>query len=55
MRRLEIPTNLNGFSIGEQDLEDLVTAGMEVQRLLVNNKRVVTADDARRLYQEVLA
>lgn len=55
VRRLEIPTNLNGFSIGEQDLEDLVTAGMEVQRLLVNNKRVVTADDARRLYQEVLA
>ena len=37
-----------------KDLEGLVEAGMQVQRLLVNNMRPVTADDARKLYQEVM-
>jgi len=27
---------------------------MQVQRLLVNNMRPVTADDARKLYQEIM-
>ena len=38
----------------EEDLEGRVAAGMEVQRLLVNNPREVTADDARKLYQEIM-
>ena len=38
----------------KEDLESLVASGMEVTRLLVNNMREVTAEDARRLYQEVL-
>ncbi len=37
-----------------EDLEGLVNAGMQVQRLLVNNMRPVTADDARKLYQEIM-
>ena len=35
-------------------LEKKAASGMEVKRLLVNNMREVTADDARRIYQEVL-
>ena len=38
----------------EEDLEGLVEAGMQVQRLLVNNMRPVTPDDARKLYLEVM-
>jgi alcohol dehydrogenase class IV len=55
VRHLEIPTSLSkDFGVPESDLEGLVEAGMQVQRLLVNNMRPVTPDDARRLYQEVL-
>ena len=42
------------FGVPAEDLEGLVEAGMQVQRLLVNNMRPVTADDARKLYQEVM-
>lgn len=34
--------------------EDLEASGMEVTRLLVNNMREVTPDDARSIYLEVL-
>lgn len=51
---LELPTSVAGFGIGAGDLDTLVSAGMEVTRLLVNNKRTVTSDDARKLYMEVL-
>ncbi len=54
VKHLNIPTSLQEFGVPKEDLEDLVRSGMEVQRLLVNNPRLVTADDARRLYQEVL-
>ena len=37
-----------------QGLEGLVESGMRVQRLLVNNMRPITADDARKLYQETM-
>ncbi|WP_312279820.1 iron-containing alcohol dehydrogenase [Oscillibacter sp.] len=53
VEHLNIPTSLQEFGVPKEDLEDLVRSGMEVQRLLVNNPRLVTADDARRLYQEV--
>ena len=32
----------------------LVEAGMDVKRLLVNNMREVTAEDARKLYLEIM-
>lgn len=51
---LEIPTSLKTFNVPEDDLEALVTAGMDVTRLLVNNKREVTAEDARKIYLEIM-
>ena len=55
VRHLAIPTSLKPYGVTPEDLEGLVTAGMAVQRLLGNNKRTVTAEDARRLYLELLA
>ncbi len=54
VKDLDIPTSLKEFGVPEEDLEGLVAAGMEVTRLLVNNMREVTPDDARKIYQEVL-
>ena len=54
VKHLDIPTSLKEFGVPEEDLEGLVEAGMQVQRLLVNNMRPVTPDDARKLYQEVM-
>lgn len=51
---LEIPTSLKTFNVPKTDLEQLVAAGMEVTRLLVNNKREVTPEDARKIYLEIL-
>lgn len=51
---LDIPTNLKDYNVPETDLDILVESGMEVQRLLVNNMRHVTREDARALYLEVL-
>lgn len=51
---LDIPKSLKEYGIGSQDLDALVEAGMDVQRLLVNNRREVTADDARKLYLEIM-
>lgn len=55
VKHLEIPTSLSrDFGVPAEDLDGLVAAGMQVQRLLVNNMRPVTPEDARRLYLEVL-
>ena len=54
VKHLNIPTSLAEFGVPKEDLEGLVNAGMEVQRLLTNNMREVTAEDARKIYQEVL-
>lgn len=54
VRRLEIPTSLKEFGVPQEDLEGLVNAGMQVQRLLVNNMRELTADDARKIYLEIM-
>lgn len=54
VKHLEIPTSLKEYGVPAEDLEILVTSGMDVQRLLVNNMREVTADDARKLYQEIM-
>ncbi len=54
VRHLDIPTSLKTFGVPEEDLEGLVNAGMQVQRLLVNNLRPVTAEDARNLYLEII-
>ena len=54
VKHLDIPTSLKEFGVPESDLDSLVEAGMQVQRLLVNNPRLVTPEDARALYKEVL-
>lgn len=54
VRHLDIPTSLKEFGVSAEDLEGLVEGGMQVTRLLVNNMREVTPDDARRIYQQVL-
>lgn len=54
VKHLDIPTNLNELGVQRQDLDSLVEAGMRVTRLLNNNMRKVTAEDARKIYLEIL-
>jgi len=54
VRHLDIPTSLTAFSVPREDLDGLVDAGMQVTRLLNNNMRTVTAEDARAIYSQVL-
>ena len=51
---LNIPKSLKEFGVPETDLEGLVDSGMQVTRLLNNNMREVTAEDARNIYKQVL-
>ena len=55
VRNLQIATDLKPWGVSMEDLDTLVAAGMDVQRLLVNNKRTVTHEDARALYLELLS
>ena len=54
IRRLEIPSSLSEFGVGKEDLEDLVAAGLDVKRLLDNNRREISYEDARSLYLEIM-
>ena len=54
VKHLEITTSLKEFNVPAEDQDGLVEAGMQEQRLLVNNMRPVTAEDARKIYLEVL-
>lgn len=54
VKHLDIPTSLKEFGVSTQDLDVLVEAGMQVQRLLVNNMREITPEHARELYQKVM-
>ena len=54
VKHLDIPTSLQEFGVPKEDLDSLVAAGMEVTRLLVNNRRKVTPEDARKLYMEIM-
>lgn len=55
VRHLDIPTSLSrDFHVPREDLDGLVEAGMQVKRLLNNNIRTLTAEDARKIYLEVL-
>lgn len=52
--RVGLSEKLGDFGITHEDLDELVTAAMQVTRLLVNNKREITAKDARNIYLEAL-
>lgn len=54
VRHLDIPASLSEFNVPREDLDGLVKAGMQVQRLLVNNMRTVTPEDARNIYLEIM-
>ena len=54
VKNLDIPTDLKEFGVKPEDLEGLVEAGLNQQRLLVNNIRHITAEDARNIYLEVM-
>lgn len=54
IRSLEIPSSLSAFGIGAEALEELVEAGLDVKRLLNNNKREISCEDARGLYLEIM-
>lgn len=49
-----LPQNLSDCDISEDDLDMLAADAMEQQRLLVNNPREVTEQDARAIYQAAL-
>ncbi len=54
LQKLKIPTSLTEFGVEPEDLDLLVDAGMQVTRLLLNNKKKVTPEGARKIYQQVL-
>ena len=54
VKHLDIPKSLKDFGVPESDLDWLVDAGMQVTRLLVNNRRKVTPEDARKIYLEIM-
>ena len=54
VEHLDIPKSLKEFGVPAEDLDSLVEAGMQVTRLLVNNRRKVTPEDARAIYSQVM-
>lgn len=54
IKHLDIPTSLSTFGVPASDLDSLVNAGMEVTRLLDNNMRKVTPEDAYKIYKEII-
>lgn len=54
VKHLDIPTSLKEFNVPKEDLDWLVSAGMEQQRLLSNNVKLVTPEAAREIYLSVM-
>ena len=54
VEHLEIPKSLKEWNVPESDLESLVESGMQVTRLLNNNRRKVTPEDARKIYMQIM-
>ena len=50
----EIPVDLNTFGVKMDDLDFLVNAGSQQQRLLVNNRKELSLEDIRSIYLKVL-
>jgi alcohol dehydrogenase class IV len=51
-RLLKLPRNLAAVGIPEDSLEPMAAAVMEITRLLKNNPRAITLEDARAIYRE---
>lgn len=54
IKDLEIPTSLSGFGIADTDVPMLAKGVMKVTRLLANNPRTMTVEDAEKIYRQVL-
>ena len=54
VEHLDIPKSLKEWNVPESDLDSLVESGMQVTRLLVNNRRKVTPEDARMIYSQIM-
>ncbi|MFP3040779.1 iron-containing alcohol dehydrogenase [Treponema primitia] len=54
VKNTEIPVSLKAFGLKEADLEDLVLAGSQQTRLLVNNMKELSLDDIRSIYRQVI-
>lgn len=50
----EIPTSLEQFGVKPEDIDFLVDAGSQQQRLLVNNMKELTLYDIREIYKKVM-
>ena len=54
VKKTEIPLSLKDFGLKNEDLEELVLAGSQQTRLLVNNMRELSLDNIRAIYQQVI-
>ena len=54
VKNTDIPTDLKAFGVKMEDLDFLVEAGSQQQRLLVNNQKELSLDDIRNIYLSVL-
>lgn len=54
VEHLDIPKSLSSFGVPSSDLESLVDSGMQVTRLLDNNMKKVTHEDARKIYRQIM-
>ncbi len=54
VERMPFAQRLAEVGVTEADLDRLSNDAMKVQRLLINNPRPVTRDDARAIYASVL-
>jgi alcohol dehydrogenase len=50
---LGIPTRLRDMGVSKDILPTLAKAAMQQQRLLINNPRVITEDDALKIYKSI--
>ena len=53
-RDLQVPGNLSQFGVKDSDITMLAEGVMKVTRLLANNPRTLTKEDAERIYRNVL-
>ena len=51
---VDIPNDLSRFGVSMEDMEDLIRGGLDCTRLLVNNCREVTYEDAKALYSAIM-
>ena len=51
--KVQIPTNLEELGVKKEDIDFLVEAGSQQQRLLVNNCKELSLDDIRYLYNKL--